>query len=170
LFVHTPPLAEIRIRKRKRLRNKEAKALADQISEAVGVPVFSGDEPIDRAESPDFDLIYVGNDILGMIVDEKPFLTLRGVLRYEPVKRFVTIDMGAVPYIANGADCMGPGIVEADTSIAEGDFVWIRDVNNKRPLAVGISLRSGEDLTKKLPGKAIKTLNTVGDKLWKAGE
>ena len=163
-------MAEIRIRKRKRLRNKEAKALADEISAIVGVPVFDGDEPIDRAESPDFDLIYVGNDILGMIVGDKPFLTLRGVLRYEPVKRDVTIDMGAVPYIANGADCMGPGIVEADPEIAEGDFVWIRDINNKRPLAVGISQRSGEELSKKLPGKAIKTLNTVGDKLWKAGE
>ncbi len=163
-------MADIRIRKRKRLRNKEAKALADEISAIVGVPVFDGDEPIDRAESPDFDLIYVGNDILGMIVGDKPFLTLRGVLRYEPVKRYVTIDMGAVPYIANGADCMGPGIVEADPEIAEGDFVWIRDINNKRPLAVGISQRSGEELSKKLPGKAIKTLNTVGDKLWKAGE
>ena len=163
-------MAEIRIRKRKRLRNKEAKALADEISAIVGVPVFDGDEPIDRAESPDFDLIYVGNDILGMIVGDKPFLTLRGVLRYEPVKRYVTIDMGAVPYIANGADCMGPGIVEADPEIAEGDFVWIRDINNKRPLAVVISQRSGEELSKKLPGKAIKALNTVGDKLWKAGE
>ncbi len=163
-------MAEIRIRKRKRLRNKEAKALADEISAAVGVPVFGGDEPVDRAESPDFDLIYVGNDILGMIVDEKPFLTLRGVLRYEPTKRYVTIDMGAVPFIANGADCMGPGIVEADPEIAEGDFVWIRDIKNKRPLAVGIALRSGADLAKKESGKAIKTLNTVGDKLWKAGE
>ena len=163
-------MAEIRIRKRKRLRNKEAKALADEISAIVGVPVFTGDEPIDRAESPDFDLIYVGNDIYGMIVEGKPFLTLRGVLRYEPTKRYVTVDMGAVPFIANGADCMGPGIVEADPDIAEGDFVWLRDVNNKRALAVGISLRSGADLVKKQPGKAIRTLNTVGDKLWKAGE
>ena len=163
-------MAEIRIRKRKRLRNKEVKALAEEISAVTGVPVFSEDDAVDRAESPDFDLIYVGNDILGMVVDGKAFLTLRGVLRYEPVKRFVTIDMGAVPFIANGADCMGPGIVEADPEIAEGDFVWIRDVNNKRPLAVGISLRSGADLVKKAPGKAIRTLNTVGDKLWKAGE
>ena len=47
------PMAEIRIRKRKRLRNKEAKALSDEISAIVGVPVFTGDEPIDRAESPE---------------------------------------------------------------------------------------------------------------------
>ena len=163
-------MAEIRIRKRKRLRNKEVKALAEEISAATGVPVFTEQDAVDRAESPDFDLLFVGNDIFGMILDGKAFLTLRGVLRYEPVKRYVTVDMGAVPFIANGADCMGPGIIEADPDIAENDFVWIRDVNNKRPLAVGISLRSGPELVKKLPGKAIRTLNTVGDKLWKAGE
>lgn len=163
-------MAEIRIRKRKRLRNKEVKALSEEISAAAGVPVFGEDDAVDRAESPDFDLLFVGNDILGLILDGKAFLTLRGVLRYEPIKRFVTVDMGAVPFIANGADCMGPGIVEADPEIAEGDFVWIRDIKNRRPLAVGISLRSGTDLVNKLPGKAIRTLNTVGDKLWKAGE
>lgn len=105
-----------------------------------------------------------------MVLDGKAFLTLRGVLRYEPVNRYVTVDMGAVPFIANGADCMGPGIVEADPGIGEGDFVWIRDINNKRPLAVGIALRPAGELVKKLPGKAVRTLNTVGDKLWKAGE
>ncbi|MCQ2084674.1 MAG: RNA-binding protein [archaeon] len=163
-------MADIRIRKRKRLRNKEVKALADELEGILGVPVFSDSEPVDRAESTDFDLIIVGNDILGFISEEKPFLTVRGVLKYRPVKRFVTVDMGAVPYITNGADCMGPGIVDADDEIQEGDFVWIRDVKNQVPLAVGQSMRSGADLKAKQSGKAIKNINNVGDKLWKAGE
>ena len=163
-------MADIRVRKRKRLRSKDAKALGDAISEDIGVPVFGGDDPVDRAESPDFDLIFVGNEILGIIVGDKPMLSLRGVLKYEPEKRFVTVDMGAVPFIANGADCMGPGIIDADPDIREGDFVWIRDINNRRPLAVGIALRPGTELVLKKPGKAIKTLNSVGDRLWKAGD
>ena len=32
------------------------------------------------------------------------------------------------------------------------------------------ALRSGADLKAKKPGKAIKSINNVGDKLWKAGE
>ena len=116
------------------------------------------------------DLIIVSNDILGFIIGEKPFLTVRGVLKYKPVRRFVTVDMGAVPFITTGADCMGPGIVDADESIQEGDYVWIRDVKNQVPLAVGQALRSGTDLKAKQPGKAIKSINNVGDKLWKAGE
>ncbi len=163
-------MADVRIRKRKRLRNKEVKALSEQLEAELGVPVFSEDEPVDRAESTDFDLLIVGNDILGLVYQDKPFLTVRGVIKYKPVKRFVTVDMGAVPFITNGADCMGPGIVEADADIQEGDFVWIRDIKNKVPLAVGVSSRSGADLMAKMPGKAIKSLNSVGDKLWKAGE
>lgn len=163
-------MADIRIRKRKRLRNKEVKALSEELSSILGVQIDFGDEPVDRAESPEFDLIFVGNDILGLIKDEKPFLTIRGVLRYKPALRYVTVDMGAVPYLTNGADCMGPGITDADESIAEGDLVWIKDIKNNVPLAIGISLRSGADLKKKEAGKAIKTLAHVGDKLWKAGE
>ncbi|MCQ2071184.1 MAG: RNA-binding protein [archaeon] len=163
-------MADIRVRKRKRLRNKEVKALADQLEAALGVPVFSENEPVDRAESTDFDLIFVGNDILGLIKDDVPFLTVRGILKYKPAQRFVTVDMGAVPFITNGADCMGPGIVDADENIQEGDFVWIRDMKNLVPLAVGKSLRSGADLKAKLGGKAILTINNVGDKLWKAGD
>ena len=78
--------------------------------------------------------------------------------------------MGAVPYVTNGADVMGPGITAADPDIAEGDMVWIRDARNGAPLAVGVALRSGEALASKEPGKAIKTIHFVGDKLWKTGE
>ena len=65
---------------------------------------------------------------------------------------------------------MGPGIVDADEGIAVGDFVWVRDVKNLKPLAIGIAQRSGTDLKAKQPGKAIKAIHNVGDKLWKAGE
>lgn len=163
-------MSDIRIRKRKRMRSKEIKVLSQEIEEAAGVPVFGEDEPVDFAESTDYNVLFVNNEILGLIVDGKAFLTVRGILKYKPVKHFVTVDMGAVPFITNGADCMGPGIIEADPDIKEGDLVWIRDVKNKVPLAVGISNRSGANLAARQAGKAIKTIHNVGDKLWKTGE
>ena len=163
-------MADIMIRKRKRMRSKEVKALSKELEEVMGAPVFSEDEPVDMAESSDFGLIFVGGDILGLVREGKPFLTVRGIMRYSPTSRYVTVDMGAVPFVTNGADVMGPGILEADPSVAEGDLVWIRDVRNKMPLAVGVSLRSAEGLCSKEPGKAIKTIHYVGDKLWKTGE
>ena len=127
-------MADIMIRKRKRMRSKEVKALAKELEDVMGVPVFSEEDGVDMAEST------------------------------------VTVDMGAVPYVTNGADVMGPGITEADPEIAEGDMVWIRDARNGAPLAIGVALRSGEALASKEPGKAIKTIHYVGDKLWKTGE
>ena len=163
-------MADIRIRKRKRMRGKEIKAFSSELEEILGVPVFTEDDAVDMAESSDFDLLFVNNDILGLVLEGKPFLTVRGVIKYKPIKRHATVDMGAVPFITNGADCMGPGIVEADASISAGDFVWIRDEKNKVPLAVGISERSGSELMQKVPGKAIRNIHNVGDKLWKTGE
>ncbi len=152
------------------MRAKDIKTLSEDLEKLFGVPVFKEDDPVDMAEGPDFNLIFVNNDIMGMVFEEKPFLTVRGVLRYRPEKRAVTVDMGAVPFLTNGADCMGPGIVEADDDIQVGDLVWIRDVNNRVPLAIGVSERSTEDLRAKGKGKAIRTLHNVGDKLWKTGE
>ena len=163
-------MADIMIRKRKRMRSKEVKALAVDLERTLGVPVFDGDDPVDMAESSEYDVIFVGPDILGLVYDGKPFLTIRGILAYRPVKRAVTVDMGAVPFVTNGADVMGPGITDADADIQEGDLVWIRDVKNGQPLAVGAALRSGEALLSKQSGKAIKTIHFVGDKLWKTGE
>lgn len=163
-------MADIMIRKRKRMRDKDVRALAQQIEEAAGVPVFTPADGVDSAESTDFGLIFVKGDILGLVKDGKPFLTVRGILKYRPVKRYVTVDMGAVAFVTNGADVMGPGITEADPGIAEGDLVWIRDVRNGAPLAVGVALRSGEELVGKQPGKAVKTIHYVGDRLWKTGE
>ncbi len=163
-------MADIRVKKRKRMREKEVKALASQLRDIFGTEVFTEKDAVDLAESSDFDLIFVNNDILGLIYEGKPFLTVRGILKYKPERCAVTVDMGAVPYVTNGADVMGPGIVEADPSLAEGDLVWIRDIKNKVPLAVGVALRDAAGLSAKEKGKAIKTLHNVGDKLWKSGE
>ena len=163
-------MADIMIRKRKRMRSKGVKALAKELEDTMGVPVFSEEDGVDMAESSDYNLIFVKSDILGLVYDGKPFLTIRGILKYRPEKRAVTVDMGAVPYVTNGADVMGPGITDADPSIQEGDMVWIRDARNGAPLAVGVALRTGEALASKESGKAIKTIHFVGDKLWKTGE
>ena len=163
-------MSDIMIRKRKRMREKEIKALSKDLQDLFGVSVFDERDPVDMAESSDFNVIFVGQDILGIVYEGKPFLTIRGILKYRPAARSVTVDMGAVPFVTNGADVMGPGITDADEAIAEGDMVWIKDIKNGAPLAVGKALRSGTELKNKAGGKAIKTIHFVGDKLWKSGE
>jgi len=163
-------MAEIRIRKRRRLRSKDMRQMADTVAAALGKPTFGEEDAVDLANSTDYDLLFVNGRILGMILEDEPFLTVRGILQYRPEKRFVTVDMGAVPYVTNGADIMTPGIVDADRDISPGDLVWIRDVRNLVPLAIGRSLMDGTGLIESKEGKGVQNIHYVGDRLWKHEE
>ena len=163
-------MSELRVRKRKRLREKEVKALSEEISAKVGVIVFSVGDTVDQAESSDMDLVFVNGEVDAFIVEGKAFLTVRGLLKYPATKSFVTVDMGAIRFVINGADIMGPGIVEADVNLQPGDLVWVRDEKNRKPLAVGQALINGSEMAAKKPGKAIRSILFVGDKLWKLDE
>ena len=74
--------------------------------------------------------------------------------------------MGAVRFMANGADVMSPGIVDADPDLVEGDVVVVVDETHRKPLAVGISLISGSEMVENDKGKAVKTIHFIGDPIW----
>lgn len=160
----------LRLRRRQRLRRKEATALVQKVRDSLGVDLAGPDEPIESAEADEWNLILVKGKAIAFMVGDTPFLTVRGLLSHKPSKRFVTVDMGAVKFVANGADVMTPGIVDADPAINVGDLVWIRDEKNRQPLAVGEALISGADMIVKESGKAVKSLHYVGDALWKLDE
>ncbi|MDR0198897.1 MAG: RNA-binding protein [Methanomassiliicoccaceae archaeon] len=163
-------MADIMIRKRKRLRTKDVKAYSDDIEKRLGMTAFTSEDAVDLAESSEFNVIFVNGEILALVYKGMTFLTVRGILKYRPQRKFVTVDMGAVPFVRNGADIMGPGITDADTDIQAGDMVWIRDVKNLVPLAIGVSSVPGEELKKGEKGKVIQTIHYAGDKLWKTEE
>ena len=156
----------LRLRKRHRLRKKEINALSANLEAIFSKSYFTNDDSIDKADAGKFDVIFVNGEILGMVFRGEPFLTVKGLLRYQPDKRHVTVDMGAVKFIYNGADVMAPGIVDADSDITEGDLIWIRDEKNLQPLAVGSALMSGKEMILLSEGKAVKSIHHVGDDIW----
>jgi len=152
------------------LRQRDVKSLREELEAAVGNPVFGDDDNVDVAEAGDLGLIIVDNEIVGLVHGDKPFLSIKGVMKYGASKRHVTVDMGAVPFVTNGADIMGPGIVDCDPSIEEGDLVWIRDENHAVALAIGVALRPAAEIALKKGGKAVASLHNVGDRLWKVDD
>jgi len=154
------------VSKRRRLREKEAKRLSAQASEYLGCLVDFHSLPIDLAEYGELCLLLQGRRAVGLLINSFPFPSLRYLLELKPVKKFVEVDMGAVPFLANGADVMMPGIAKCDEEIKEGEVVFVRDVTHKKPLVVGIALRDGKVLSKREKGKGVKTLHWVGDKIW----
>jgi PUA domain protein len=159
-------MTELHLRKRHRLRQKEIAAISDELDSILGTKTFTVDDTVDMAESPVYKVIFVNGKILAFTPGGRVFLTVRGLLKYHATKRFVTVDMGAVKFVYNGADVMTPGIVGFDEGIKEGDLVWVRDVKNLQPLAVGQAIISAPKMALKEKGKAVVSIHNVGDKLW----
>lgn len=159
-------MTDIHLRKRHRLRHKEILSFSSRIDAALGTKSFDESDTVDMAEGPEYEVIFVGGKILAFLPSGEPFLTVRGLLKYGATKRFVTVDMGAVKFVYNGADVMGPGISAVDPEIKTGDLVWVRDERNKRPLSVGRALVEADSMARKEKGKAVSAIHHVGDKLW----
>lgn len=160
-------VSEWRIRKRNRLKRKPAIALRDRISaEFGGVALWDEEAAVEIGSLPGYDVIVVDNQVHGIIQDDQPFLSVRGLLVYRPDVRFVTVDMGAVRFVHNGADIMAPGIVDADPALHVGDWCWVRDEKNGQPLAVGRCLMEGAEMGPADAGKAVASVHFLGDKLW----
>jgi predicted RNA-binding protein (TIGR00451 family) len=78
----------------------------------------------------------------------------------------IVVDMGAVPYVCNGADIMAPGIVRVDGEFDKGALVLVVDVKYGKPLAVGESLYDKETTQSIKQGSVVKNVHFVSDKIW----
>lgn len=162
-------MTEWRLRRRTRLKHKEAHGLREQIQQALGgAALWADDAAVEAGEAPEMQVLLVDNEVLALVLDGSAFLTVRGLLKHRPQKRFVTVDMGAVKFVHNGADVMAPGIVDADPELKAGDWCWVRDERNLQPLAVGRALVPGTEMVRR-KGKAVRSVHHLGDKLWDLG-
>lgn len=162
---------EFRLRNRARLRRKEIADLGDTLASVLETQTrFLPEDPLEEAEGPDRKYLLFEGEIIGFYEGSHPFLTPRGLLRYGAAKRFVTVDMGAVRFVTNGADVMGPGIVDADPEIRANDLVWVREERHGKPLAVGVALSDAATLRAKTKGKQVRSLFWVGDSVWQWGQ
>ncbi len=121
---------------------------------------------LELVETAGFSLIALNGVPIALCVDGKPFFTVRGALELKPRKHLVTVDMGAVKFLRNGADVMSPGIVAADDSIEPGDPVIVVEERHKKPLGVGTALIRGSEMVQRSKGKAVKIVHHVGDAIW----
>lgn len=155
-----------KIKNRHRLKEREVKDLAADLKTRFHGDFFDTKAAVDTGTLEEYTVLLVNDSIDFMIHNNKVVFTLQGIAKYQPNTNFVVIDMGAVGFITKGADVMAPGIIDVDDTIEKDDLVWICDEKNRKPLAIGVALMNGEEMRKKKPGKAVKNLHYVGDRLW----
>ncbi|MEM1607108.1 MAG: DUF1947 domain-containing protein [Candidatus Bathyarchaeia archaeon] len=159
----------INVKRRYLLRESERKEFLRGLSENLGINYkdFFGFKPkvevIDVSEGKIFavDDKPVLMEFKGEII---PTLAFEGLLRQLPK---VTVDMGAVPHICNGADIMAPGIVRIEGEFKEGDIVLVLDEKHGKAIAVTKALLGSREAKNLKSGKVLKNLHYVGDAFWR---
>jgi PUA-domain protein len=157
---------QLKIKSRVQLRKSKKIKLVDELASTFGDIIRQiSDSKFETGTADEYTIILIGGKPLFYYEGGEVIPTLRGALELELKTPAVVVDAGAVRYLANGADVMCPGIVRADPSIREGDLVIIKEESHGKSLAIGRALMPGEAM-KAESGKAIKSINYVGDKLW----
>lgn len=105
--------------------------------------------------SDDFTAVQVKNAII-------PFLGRKEVLGQFPS---VTVDMGAVKFVCNGAKVLRPGIVDF-MPFKKDDIVVVKDQSHGKMLAVGVALEDSEAAKTMAKGYVIDNLHYISDKIW----
>ena len=156
----------MKIKSRNVLRKTDEKALINDIEEAFGDSEAFRNRKLELVETDEAEFIFVDGEPILFRIEGKIFPTVKGALKLVPARRRVVVDPGAVKFIVNGADVMGPGIIEADPDIREGDLVIVVEKAHGKALAIGKALIPGKDMAGR-SGKAVKSVHHVGDELWK---
>ena len=154
----------MKIKKRYYLQKKKLKKLKNQLGAYSSL--INSKSKVEILESEPYDIILIDGEPLVMNIDDNYFPTLKGALKLEITERYAVVDMGAIKFVAKGADIMSPGITEADPEVKEGDLVIIIEETHRKPLATGRALIYGPEMVENNEGKAIKTIHFIGDKIW----
>lgn len=77
----------------------------------------------------------------------------------------VTVDMGAVKFVCNGAKVMRPGITKFD-SFKKGGIVLVKDQVHGKVLASGLALEDSENAHSMEKGYVIENLHYISDEMW----
>lgn len=110
-------------------------------------------------------------------VNGKPFLIRRGSKFFPSLKSLewlkiifpkAVVDMGAVPYVAKGADVMAPGIRRVEKEFNQGETVIVSEEKYGKNLAVTEAIMTSAQIMQERRGKALYNVHYVGDRFWKA--
>ncbi len=157
------------IKRRSFLREKEATQLLEEFSQKLKVDVnqlLDAKKPhIEVAETPTAKIFFLnGKPFIANFKDILvPTLLFEKALLLLPK---ITVNMGAVPHICNGADLLAPGIVKIDGNFKTNDYVLVIDERHYKPLAIAIALMDSETTRNLKHGKVAKNIHYVGDGLW----
>jgi PUA-domain protein len=110
------------------------------------------------------------------ILDNKPFAVSKAsglfpsLMNDDVLKTLpsITVDMGAIPHICNGADIMRPGIKVINGEFEKGAVLLVKDIKFGKSIGICIAEVSSGSMQTMGKGKAAHNVHYVGDSFWRA--
>jgi PUA domain protein len=108
--------------------------------------------------------IIAGDGLVALKIGQSylPFLSDTETLKKFPS---VTVDMGAVRFMCNGANVMRPGIRNF-SEFEKGGLICIIEESQKKFLAVGRALVSSKEMSTMSKGVVVENLHYISDTYW----
>ncbi|MHA2006592.1 MAG: DUF1947 domain-containing protein [Promethearchaeota archaeon] len=161
----------MKIKQRHFIRKSELNPLKDEILKDYGEnfieQIFPKKSNVELIQTESGDILYAVNNELKLWKSKDGFIPVLTLLLNNRVNlKSITVDFGAIRYVANGADVMRPGITEIDPTIKKGDIIKIQEETHKRALAVGKAIFNAAEMKAKTSGKVVKNLHTIQDPIW----
>ena len=157
------------VKKRHPINKKEAKKLNKDLFKTHGVNFYIEAGKYEKGICSDFEVLIQNGYIIAIIIEGIYHLSVRGLLHHELQTGWVQVDMGAIPFVCNGANVMSAGINDVSNEVIAGQYIWIREENHHKPLGVGKAIINGEEMLSLKKGKAIQAIHYIGDKIWTYG-
>jgi PUA domain protein len=157
------------IKPRRHLREKEATQILQQFSQKMKTnneKLFDTKNPtVEAAETPTATIYFINGKPLLAKLNEAiiPTLIFEKALLILPR---ITVNMGAVPHICNGADLMAPGVTKIQDTFNVNDYAVIIDERHQKSLAIVTALTDSRTAGDMKHGKIAENLHYVGDALW----
>ena len=145
---------------RKQLNKSEIKELNEKLKQKYNFEYFN---PKDNVVLQD-NFYYKDGKVALFVLNDEIIPALKILLEKNFLKT-ITVDMGAIKFVAPGADIMRPGITLID-DVKQGEIVAIVDAVNKKPIAVGKALFDQKEMQAMTKGICVKNIHYVGDEIW----
>jgi PUA domain protein len=162
-----------RLKRRHLLKKRDRKIHVEQIEGDLGTSVTGLDDKAKLEEGLLDDgttVLILDGSIIFFELDGRMVPTLHAILDGLIQIPAITVDMGAVKFVINGADIMRPGVTKIDDGIGKGSIVAVVDERHGKALAVGVSMLSSDDMRAALHGKVVLSKHYVNDPLWEFGK
>jgi len=156
--------------KRSFLKDKKSRRLLRNLAEKFKIDL----KEILKTDKINIESVEVDSFAKVLVINGKPLMIERNGIIF-PSLMFneflcfipkITVDMGAVRHVCNGADIMAPGIVRIEGEFDADAIVAVVDERHGKYLAVGEALVNSKEAKGLNRGRVVKNLHYVGDKVW----